>query len=56
MAKRASQPFVTALDPVGKAVFTKDQIVPDAIAKRVPELVYDDGAPEPAKAKKSADA
>ena len=44
MAKRAIDGFVTATKD-GKYRFDKDQVVPAAIAKNVPELVYDDGAP-----------
>lgn len=48
MAKRANQPFFTAVDGFKKK-FEKDAVVPDAIAKKLPGLVYDDGAPKPAK-------
>lgn len=50
MALRAKEPFVIALVPTGKAVFAKDQVVPDDIAKRASELVYDD-APKPKRTK-----
>lgn len=43
MAKRAKEAFVTAIK-TGKVRYTKDQVVPDAIAKKLPDLVYDDGA------------
>lgn len=35
-----------ALVPQGKRNIAKDEIVPDDLAKRVPGLVYDDGAPK----------
>lgn len=42
MAKRASETFVIALEPKGKAIIAKDSVVSAAIAKKVPHLVYDD--------------
>jgi hypothetical protein len=56
MAKRAKEAFVTAVLPVGKKAYTKDAIVPDDIAERVPKLVYDDGAPTVKKSGKPAPA
>lgn len=50
MAKRAKEGFVTATKD-GKYRFDKDQVVPDAIAKNLEALVYDDGAPAPRKSK-----
>lgn len=45
MAKRASETFHTcAGQKSGKATFSKDQVVPAAVAKLLPGLVYDDGA------------
>ena len=43
MAKRAAETFVIALED-GKRVFQKDGPVPGDVAKKVPDLVYDDGA------------
>lgn len=50
MAKRAKEGFVTATKD-GKYRFDANQVVPDAIAKNLARLVYDDGAPAPAKRK-----
>lgn len=47
MAKRASETFVIALKD-GKRAFEKNQEVPADVAKKVPNLVYDDGAKTPA--------
>lgn len=46
MAKRAKEAFIVALDPHGKRIFQKDEIVPDEFAKGRDQLVYDDGAPK----------
>jgi hypothetical protein len=51
MAKRASEAFVVAT-PKGKLRFAQDQIVPNDLAKGLGGLVYDDGAPAPAAARK----
>lgn len=48
MAKRAKEPFNHA----GRR-FTKDQVVPSDVAKKVPELVYDDAPEKPARKRKS---
>ena len=49
MAKDASETFFVATDE-GKKIFTKDSVVPAAIAKGRDALVYDDGAKAAAKA------
>lgn len=46
MAKRAREAFVVALEPKGKRVFQKDELVPDDLVKSRAHLVYDDGAPK----------
>ena len=49
MAKRAKETFFMGTK-TGAVQFIKDKVVPADVAKKAPNLVYDDGAP----AKKSA--
>lgn len=53
MAKRASETFFVATK-TGAVQYTKDKIVPAAVAKQAPTKVYDDGA-SAAKKKAPAD-
>lgn len=54
MSKRAVEAFVIALIPKGKRNFSKDEIVPDDLAKRAGGLVYDDGSTTVVKKKGAA--
>ena len=58
MAKRANQPF-TSFVGGARQRFKKDAVVPDAVAAKIPAMVYDDGADDgaddtPAPAKRAA--